>query len=278
MIKNYFKIALRNLKKQWGFTLISAIGLAIGTGAFIILMNYADIEKNYDAFQQDKDNIYRVESFFSKNGNITDSWVTSSFGYGAAMQKEFPQIKSFVRINNLDCEKMVRYQNVIYREPRVVLVDSNFFSFFSYKLLKGDPATVLTDPNTVVLSRSAAKKYFGDEDPIGKFMDISSQQSSYHCIVTGVFEDFPLQSHLHLNVMISFNSAREWQKTTWYMHEAYTYVKVNSKAAAIAFRLVGNEFLVTKFPVPYQYQLVGVFTGGLYYTYHHIDNSNRTCI
>jgi putative ABC transport system permease protein len=239
MIKNYFKTALRNLKKQWGFTLISAVGLAIGTGAFIILVNYADIENNYDSFQKDKDDIYRVESFFAKNNNVTDSWVTSSFGYGAAMEKEFPEIKSFVRINNLDCEKMVRYQNVIYREPRVVLVDSNFFSFFSYQLLKGDPKTVLTEPNSIVLSRSAAKKYFGEEDPIGKFVDVSSQQAAYHCAVTGVFEDFPLQSHIHLNLMISFSSAPEWQKTTWYMHEAYTYVKVGSKAAATA---VENKF------------------------------------
>ena len=232
MFKNYFKTAIRNLQKHWAFTLISVIGLAIGTGAFIILVNYADIENNYDGFQADKKEIYRVESYFSKGGNTTDSWVTSSFGYGPAMQKEFPQVKSFVRINNLDCEKMVRYKNNIYREPRVVLVDSNFFSFFSYKLLKGDPKTALTGPNSIVLSTSAAKKYFGNEDPIGKFMEVSTQQAEYHCAVTGIFEDFPLQSHLRLDLMISFSNAPEWLKSTWYMHEAYTYVKIGNQAAA----------------------------------------------
>ncbi|MEP7108299.1 MAG: ABC transporter permease, partial [Ferruginibacter sp.] len=239
MIKNYFQTALRNLRKHWIFTLISVVGLAIGTGAFIILVNYADIENNYDSFQKDKDEIYRVESYFSKGGNVSDSWVTSSFGYGPAMKKEFPQVKSFLRIDNLDCEKMVRYKNNIYREPRVVLADSNFFSFFSYKLLIGDPKTVLQGPNSMVLSASAARKYFGNEDPIGKFMDVSTQQAEYHCAVTGIFEDFPSQSHLHLDLMISFSDAPLWLKDTWYVHEAYTYVKIGSKAAAVE---VENKF------------------------------------
>jgi putative ABC transport system permease protein len=233
MLRNYFKTAIRNLCKNWSFTLISVIGLAIGTGAFIVLMNYADIENNYDSFQKDKNKIYRVESYFSRNGGITDSWVTSSFGYAAAMQKEFPEIQSTVRINNLESERMVRYKNTIFREPRVVIVDSNFFTFFSYKLLKGDPQNVLQEPNSIVLSASAAKKYFGNDDAVGKLLEISTQKEQYHCKVTGVFEDFPLQSHLHLDLMISYSSITEqWKKDTWYMHEAYTYVKVNSRAEA----------------------------------------------
>lgn len=234
MLKNYFKTAIRNIRKSWLYTLLSIVGLAMGTGAFIVLMNYADFEKNYDSFQVDKNKIYRVESYFSKNGSISDSWVTSSFGYASAMKKEFPQIKDVTRINNLDRERMVRYKNNIYREPRVVIVDSNFFSFFSYKLLRGNRRTVLKEPNTIVLSSSAAKKYFGDEDAIGKNLDLTTQQVAYHCKVTGVFEDFPVQSHLHLDLMISYSSTQQWQRDTWYMHEAYTYVKVNSKQDALA--------------------------------------------
>ena len=122
---------------------------------------------------------------------------------------------------------MVRYKNIIHREPRVVIVDSNFFSFFSYKLLKGSTANVLTEPNTIALSASAARKYFGSEEPLGKVLDISTQKVEYHCVVTGVFEDFPVQSHLHLDMMISFSSTQQWLRDTWYMHEAYTYVKIN---------------------------------------------------
>ena len=233
MLKNYFKTAIRNLKKSWLYTLLSVVGLAMGTGAFIVLMNYADFEKNYDSFQKDRNDIYRVESYFSKNGSITDSWVTSSFGYAAAMKNEFPQIKAVTRINNFDCERIVRYQNNIYREPRVVFADSNFFSFFSYKLLTGNPITVLKEPNSIVLSASAAKKYFANENPIGKILDATTQKAVYHCKVTGVFEDFPAQSHLHLDMMISYSSTPQWQRDTWYMHEAYSYVKVNSKADAV---------------------------------------------
>src|ERR1022692_583370 len=234
MFKNYFKTAIRNIRKSWLYTLLSVFGLAIGTGAFIILMNYADFEKNYDSFQTDNNDIYRVESYFSKNGSVSDSWVTSSYGYAAAMKSEFPLIKAVTRINNYDCERIVRYKNNIYREPRVVFADSNFFSFFSYKLLSGDPKTVLKEPNTIAISSSTAKKYFGKEGPVGKLLDISTQKAVYHCRVTGVFEDFPAQSHLHLDLMISYSSTAPWQRDTWYMHEAYTYVKVNSKNDALA--------------------------------------------
>src|ERR1022692_3749300 len=108
MFKNYFKTAIRNIRKSWLYTLLSVFGLAIGTGAFIILMNYADFEKNYDSFQTDNNDIYRVESYFSKNGSVSDSWVTSSYGYAAAMKSEFPLIKAVTRINNYDCERIVR--------------------------------------------------------------------------------------------------------------------------------------------------------------------------
>jgi len=234
MFKNHLKTAWRNLKKHWGFTLVSVLGLTIGTGAFIILMNYADFENHYDAFNKDIDRIYRVEAYFEKAGVITDSWVTSSFGYGPAMKKEFPEIKDYVRVNNYESERMVKYKSIVHREPRVVAVDSNFFSFFNYKLLKGDVKKVLVNPNSVVLSQSAAKKYFGDENPIGKFLDISTLLTKYHCMVTGVFEDFPAQSHIHLDMMFSYSTLAKWQWDTWYMHEAYTYVKVDSRAEANA--------------------------------------------
>lgn len=234
MFKNYLKTAIRSIRKNWGFTLLSVVGLAIGTGAFIVLMNYADFEKNYDSFQKDENNIYRVESYFYKNGSVSDSWVTSSYGYAAAMKNEFPQIKAVTRINNYDCERIMRYKNNIYREPRVVFADSNFFTFFSYKLLSGDAQTVLKEANTIVISSSAAKKYFGNEEPVGKNLDVSTQKAVYHCRVTGVFEDFPAQSHLHLDLMMSYSSTLPWQRDTWYMHEAYTYVKVNSKNDALA--------------------------------------------
>ncbi|RYE22382.1 MAG: ABC transporter permease, partial [Sphingobacteriaceae bacterium] len=239
MLKHYLTMGIRKLRKNIFYTLISIVGLAIAMGAFVILMNYVSFESDYDAFLKDSNKIYRAEAYFSRNGTVTDSWATSAFGYAPAMKTAFPEVKEITRISNHDYERMVRYKNVIYREPRVVLADSNFFSFFSYPLIKGDAKTILKEPNTIAISASAAKKYFGNENPIGKILEISTYKNSFNYSVSGVFADFPSQSHLHLNLIISYSSATPFLQTTWYIHEAYTYVKT---ANAIDARSIEKKF------------------------------------
>lgn len=229
MIKHFVKVALRNLRKNMFYTLISLVGLIISMGACVILMNYVDFESKYDDFHKDSDKIYRAESFFTLNGTITDSWATSSFGYAGAMKAEFAEVKDITRVNNKDCERIVRYQDKLYREPRVVIADSNFFSFFSYPILKGDAKRILKEPNTIAISESAAKKYFGEADPIGKVLDITTRKSVYHCAVSGVYKNFPPQSHLNLDMIISYASTTPFERDFWYQHEAYTYVKTNNE-------------------------------------------------
>lgn len=239
MIKHYIKIAFRNLRKNIFYTLISLIGLVISMGAFVILMNYVDFESHYDDFHKDSDKIYRAESYFTLNGTVADSWATSSFGYAGAMKAEFSEVKAITRIHFKDNERIVRYQDKIYRERMVVIADSNFLSFFSFPLLKGDPHKVLLEPNTIAISASAAKKYFGDADPIGKVLDITTRKVVYHCAVSGVFEDFPPQSHLKLDMIISYASTSQFERDFWYMHSAYTYVKTDSEADA---RMIEKKF------------------------------------
>src|ERR1044071_7898294 len=149
MAYHYLRLALRALKRTPFYSTISIVGIGIGLCAYVLLMNYTRVEKSFDNFHRDKDKIYRVESFFEKNGQVTNSWASSSFGYAAAMKNEIPEVKEAVRVNNYDCERVVRFENVKYREPRVVFADSNFFSFFSYPLIRGNAREVLKEPNSI---------------------------------------------------------------------------------------------------------------------------------
>jgi putative ABC transport system permease protein len=230
MILYYLKIALRGIKKHAAHTAISVTGLAIGLATYVLLMNYTSREKTFDTWHKDADKTYRVESWFKRNGQVTDFWASSTFGYAPAMKKEFPEIRDVVRVDNYDCERVVRYEQRAYREAQVVFADSNFFRFFSYPLLRGDTDRVLREPNSIAISESAARKYFGREDPMGKILHISTIKKKYDCAVTGVFKDFPSNSVLHLDLIMSYMTTVPWEREYWYMHEAYTYVKVNTAA------------------------------------------------
>jgi putative ABC transport system permease protein len=226
MLRNILLVTYRNLTKNRFYTSINIVGLALGIAAFIFIGAYVHFEKSYDRAHSDANNIYRVESRFYKGDHLTDDWATSTNGYAKAMKENIPGITSFTRINWFKSERVIRYNDIKYREEHVCFADSNFFSFFSYPLLKGDASTVLQEVNTMVISESAARKYFGNADPIGKVLDVTTQSESYHCLVTGVFKDIPPNSTLQFNFLMSWATSPEWIKEYWYMHESYTYVKL----------------------------------------------------
>jgi putative ABC transport system permease protein len=167
MISNYFRTAIRSLSRDKTYTIIHLIGLSVGLAAFILVSAYVHFEKSYDRMFAGEEHIYRVESLFYKDSQLTDNWATSTNGYAAALKDNFPEIESFARINWHDAERVVRYKDITSREAHVCFADTNFLSFFSYPLLKGDRTTALRDVNTVVLSASSARKYFGNADPYG---------------------------------------------------------------------------------------------------------------
>jgi putative ABC transport system permease protein len=230
MVRSFFSQIWRNLTRHKGYSFINIFGLALGMAAFILISAYVDFEKSFDRMHRDGDNIYRVESSFYRGAQMTDDWPTSTNGYGKAMKSNFPEIAAFTRINWNNSERVVRYKDIRFREAHVCLADTNFFSFFSYPLLKGNPATVLKDVNTVVLSESAAKRYFHDADPMGQFLEVGTIAGSLHCQVTGVFKDLPANSTMQFELLISWASSPEWMKDTWYLHESYTFVKLNASA------------------------------------------------
>jgi putative ABC transport system permease protein len=226
MFKNILLITRRTLFKNKIYALVNIGGLTLGIAAYILISSYVNFEKSYDRSFKGADSIYRVESSFYKGDHLTDSWPTSTNGYATAMKSNFPEIASTVRINWNNSERVVRYNNIKFREEHVCFADTNFFSFFSYPLLKGDAKTVLKDANTMVISQSAAQKYFGTADPMGKFMDVTSVNGNLHCMITGVFKDVPKNSTMKFNFLISWITSPLFLRDFWYIHESYTFLKL----------------------------------------------------
>lgn len=238
MLRNMLLVTWRNLIKNKSYTFINIIGLALGIAAFVVIRSYVHFERSYDRMNADAGNIYRVESRFYKENALKEDWATSTNGYATAMKASFPEIASFTRINWNNSERVVRYNDVKFREDHVCFADSNFFQFFDYKLLKGNASTMLTNVNTIAISQSAAQKYFGSVNPMGKFMDVTNLNGSFHCMVTGVFADVPPNTTMRFNFLISWNTAPLFFRNFWYIHESYTFVKLkpNTNIAALEAR------------------------------------------
>jgi len=226
MLRNYFLISIRHLLKNKLFSFINIFGLALGISSFMLIISYVRFEYSYDHINENIDNIYRVESLFYRGDLKTDHWPTTTNGYAPAMKEASPEIQDYTRINWHNSDRMVRYQEIKFRENHVCFADSNFFTFFEYQVLKGNRETFLKEANTVILSASAAKKYFGNEDPLGKRLQISTFTNSFDCVVTGVFADIPKNHTMQFDFLISWTTSGRWMWDFWYLHESYTYVKL----------------------------------------------------
>jgi putative ABC transport system permease protein len=236
MFLNYLKTTLRRLLRSRSTTLINILGLSLGLAAFIGISAYVRFERSYDRMlTPEGETIYRVESQFYKGTRMTDDWATSTNGYAPALKDHFPQIAAYTRINWNNSERVVRKGTIRFREPHVCFADSNFFSFFNYRWLAGDRKTALTNVNSIVLSASAAKKYFGNTNPIGQDLEVSTISSTYPCKVTGIFEDPPANSTMQFSMLLSWSTSPQWIRKFWYLHESYTFVKLtkNSTPAAV---------------------------------------------
>lgn len=230
MLKNYFLISYRHLLKSKLFSFINVFGLALGIASFMLIISYVRFEYSYDHINDNSDEIYRVESIFYKGDQKTDHWPTSTNGAGLALIDNFEEIKDMTRINWYNSDRMVRYEEIKFRENHVCFADSNFFTFFEYPVIKGNRETFLRETNTIVISESAARKYFGDEDPMGKRMQISTFSDAFDCEVTGVFADIPRNHTMQFDFLISWQTSGRWLWDFWYLHESYTYIKLQEGA------------------------------------------------
>ncbi|HLY68409.1 MAG TPA: ABC transporter permease [Puia sp.] len=208
MIKNYFLFVFRRLKKQKIFSLINILGLTVGITCCLMIFLFIAHELSYDNFHKNGKDIYRVMRVGDLNGAGKEEVAYLSPAYSTALLNDYPDaIEKAVRV--MPDNDLITYNNIGFNEKNIYLVDENFFEFFSFPLIKGNPATVLKDPLSLVLTETTAKKYFGNQDPIGKVIEWNK---TLKLKVTGVARDVPANSHLYFDMVapISYYKDRPW--------------------------------------------------------------------
>lgn len=203
MIRNYFKIAWRNLWKNKLFSAINIIGLATGMAACIVIMLFVFYEKSFDKFHTK--NIYRLNEVQKFEGMVASQKVAlSMFPMGPTLKTEFPEIKNYTRINWHNKFQMTYQEKRVYF-PQVFFVDSTFLQIFDFKLIKGSRETALQKPNSVVLTKASAETLFGTEEAIGKTI-FHYGEDTLNFVVTGILENTPKNSQLQFEGLVSFNT------------------------------------------------------------------------
>ena len=246
MFKNYFKIAFRNLWRHKIFSGISFIGLAVAMSSCILIFMYVYFESHYDSFNKKADRIYRVVTDMKTASGVLNL-APSPAPMAPLLKKDFPEVEATTRI--FFTSAIVQKEEKKFEESQILYADSNLFSVFTFPLVKGDPATCLKEPFSVVLSETAAKKYFGTLDPMGQVLSFDNVKST----VTGVMKDMPFNGHFRTEILMSMSSYRyyfhnmdmDWGNFNW-----YTYVllrdgvkpgRLQPKFAPFIERYVGSQ-------------------------------------
>ncbi len=221
MLLNYLKIAFRTLKKNKGYSFINIFGLAVGIAGCIVILIYIQNELSYDKYNKNYDRMYRVHLSARISNNELNP-AMSCAPCGPAFAEQIPEVENFVRIRNYGFP-VVRYKDKAFSEEKFYWVDSSFFDVFTARFIKGDPRTALREQNSVVITKSIADKYFGDENPVGKMIN-SDRRINY--LVTGVIADFPVNSSFHADFLGSISSYNVDADQNWLSNNYYTYILI----------------------------------------------------
>ena len=253
MLKNYLITALRNLWKHKFYSAINILGLAIGITSFLFIWIYIQDELSYDKFHSKAERMYRVWISGKLGGQQFKGAVTCP-PLAATIVDEFPEVEAATRLYSLDHE-VIRYKDIIYTENNVFFADSNFFHVFDFNLLKGNPETALKEPNTLVITESTAKKYFGNKDALGKMVEVGDYRASYK--VTGIVADPPSNSHFSFDILYAMSVFDFAKSNQWINNSFYTYLvlKEGSSMQALEEKLPS---MVDKYVGPQMEQFMGV--------------------
>jgi putative ABC transport system permease protein len=235
MFKNYFKIALRDLKKRKAYAALNILGLGIGLSCFLLIFEYVAHERSYDRFQDLADRIVRLRLDSYRAGELLWKSATVYPAIAPTMKKDFPEVEDFCRLHDAELLLANDERDVKFSETKGYFADPAALRMLAVNLQKGNPATALSDPDKIIVSESMAKKYFGDEEPMGKRLTVRDPQGTWSYEVTGVFRDYPRNSHLIIEYLVSYATLGKlarmaWGDTTnatetsWGWYDFYSYV------------------------------------------------------
>src|SRR6187549_2898332 len=233
MIKNYLKIAYRNLVKYKFISFINIFGLTVGLACCMLILTYILNELSYDKYQPNADRVYRVTRTFlnaeTKAVSLTLSTIAPPFA--PLLKNDFGEIEDITRTISNGTTPM-KYEEKMFNEDNVMFADDHFFNFFKADVVKGDPKRALSDPYTVMMTEEIAKKYFGNDEPINKMIRINLG-NYFDFKVTGVYKTFPANTHFHPDIMLSFNTLNdtliygaENLRTNWGNNSFFTYIRL----------------------------------------------------
>ncbi|MCR8556865.1 ABC transporter permease [Mucilaginibacter sp. BJC16-A38] len=207
MIKNYLRSAFRNIKRHPFISFINIFGLTVGLTCCLLILAYIINERSYDKFNKNAKDIYRVTRIFYTAPGVENLHLSAvAPPFGPLLKTAFPDIEKVTRIYPSGSTAL-KYKDKLFNEKNSVFADENFFSFFNVPIVKGDKQKGLLDPYSIMLTEDVARKYFGDEDPINKSILLDNLKHNFK--VTGIFKAFPANSHMHPEILMSFNTLKD---------------------------------------------------------------------
>lgn len=245
MIINYIKIAFRTIAKEKIFSIINITGLAVGISAYLLLMQYVNHESSYDNFHREGDTIYRIaiDQTNPTSGAIEAQNASSFYAINSTIKDEIPEVEKSTQL--FSTTGVFDFDGELFREDKIYFASSSFFDVFSFPVKAGNYQE-LDNINTIFLSETTARKYFGQQDPIGKKISFNSGfRNPFELEVRGVFQDFPQNSHIKANALVSlisfeshvdenqlFGPQLRFDDVKWRWMQFYNYIKIDSRANA----------------------------------------------
>ena len=233
MIRNYLKIAFRNLTKYKFISFINLFGLTVGLICCLLIFIFILHELSYDKYQPNAGRVYRVTRSFnnSETGALSLNLSTVAPPFGPLLQNDFKEIENVTRLLQ-NGTTAIRYNDKMLNEPDVYFADDKFFDFFKVDVIEGNPKKSLTDPYSVMMTDETAKKYFGNEEPLNKVIRINFG-NYFDFKVTGIYKPFPSNTHFHPDMMLSFNTLNDTAiygaenlRTNWGNNSFFTYIRL----------------------------------------------------
>jgi putative ABC transport system permease protein len=232
MFRNYLNLTIRNLLLNKGYFIINLLGLTIGITSFILILLWIKTETSYDKFHKYANDIYRVDYLLYEEGILEQHSASGSSAIGKEIRNAFPEVIDYTRFTRT--ESLVKFGDKTFKERNILYAQSSFFDFFSFPLVTGNVDSSLLAINHAVITEETARKYFGDENPIGKMITIDG---AIDFEISGIVKSIPQNSHFKFDILLSYEnlikSSRSWDNS-WVSERVYSYILMSPGADAKA--------------------------------------------